>query len=106
MGPVTKTENIKTDATKILRPTLFSDEINIKTDIGLTPQKRRRIRPKILTDIKTDNKLMGNKTDEFRQIIFQSQSEPSRSSCIVLQLITVVGLNIFCTISRNFFFLN
>ncbi len=24
-GPVTKTENIKTDATKILRPTLFSD---------------------------------------------------------------------------------
>jgi hypothetical protein len=25
MGPVTKTENIKTDATKILRPTLFSD---------------------------------------------------------------------------------
>ena len=92
---VTKTENIKTDATKILRPTLFSDEINIKTDIGLTLRKRRRISPKILTDIKTDNKLMGNKTDEFRQIIFQSQSEPSRSSCIVLQLIAVVGLNIF-----------
>jgi hypothetical protein len=25
LGPVTKTKNIKTDATKILRPTLFSD---------------------------------------------------------------------------------
>ncbi len=32
LGPVTKTENIKTDATKILRPTHFSGSKNIKTD--------------------------------------------------------------------------
>ncbi len=33
MGPVTKTENIKTDATKILRPTHFSGSKNIKTNV-------------------------------------------------------------------------
>ncbi len=32
MGPVTKTENIKTDWTKILRPTDFSRPKGIKTD--------------------------------------------------------------------------
>ena len=47
---------------------------------------------------------MGNKTDEFRQIIFQSQSEPSQSSCIVLQLIAVVGLNILWLFLRSFNF--
>ncbi len=31
-GPVTKIENIKTDATKILRPTHFSGSKDIKTD--------------------------------------------------------------------------
>ncbi len=31
-GPVTKIENIKTDATKILRPTHFSGLKDIKTD--------------------------------------------------------------------------
>jgi hypothetical protein len=33
MGPVTKIENIKTDSTKILRPTHFSRPKDIKTDI-------------------------------------------------------------------------
>ena len=32
MGPVTKIENIKTDSTKILRPTHFSRPKDIKTD--------------------------------------------------------------------------
>jgi len=32
MGPVTKTENIKTDLTKILRPTDFLRPKDIKTD--------------------------------------------------------------------------
>ncbi len=31
-GPVTKTENIKTDAAKILRPTRFLGPKDIKTD--------------------------------------------------------------------------
>jgi hypothetical protein len=32
LGPVTKIENIKTDETKILRPTDFSGSKDIKTD--------------------------------------------------------------------------
>ncbi len=32
LGPVTKIENIKTDLTKILRPTHFSRPKDIKTD--------------------------------------------------------------------------
>ncbi len=32
VGPVTKIENIKTDETKILRPTDFSGSKDIKTD--------------------------------------------------------------------------
>ncbi len=43
MGPVTKTENIKTDANKILRPTHFSGLKNIKTDsflVGLNLSKK------------------------------------------------------------------
>ena len=32
LGPVTKIENIKTDSTKILRPTHFSGPKDIKTD--------------------------------------------------------------------------
>ena len=43
LGPVTKTENIKTDATKILRPTHFSGLKNIKTDsflVGLNLSKK------------------------------------------------------------------
>ena len=50
MGPVTKTENIKTDATKILRPTHFSGSKNIKTDsflVGLNLSKK--------TENKTEN---------------------------------------------------
>ncbi len=40
-GPVTKIENIKTDLTKILRPTHFSGPKDIKTDkflFGLIPR--------------------------------------------------------------------
>jgi hypothetical protein len=33
MGPVTKIENIKTDSTKILRPTHFSGSKDIKTNL-------------------------------------------------------------------------
>jgi hypothetical protein len=50
LDPVTKTENIKTDSTKILRPTRFLGPKNIKTDsffVGLNLSKRWRIRPKI-----------------------------------------------------------
>jgi hypothetical protein len=50
LGIVTKTENIKTDSTKILRPTHFSGSKNIKTDsffVSLNLSKRWRIRPKI-----------------------------------------------------------
>ncbi len=46
-GPVTKIENIKTDSTKILRPTHFSGPKDIKTDLTDWPVSNWRIRPKI-----------------------------------------------------------
>jgi hypothetical protein len=48
---------------------------------------------------------MGKKTKNNGKKYFLCQSEPSQSFCIILQLITVEGLNIFCTISRMFIIL-
>jgi hypothetical protein len=71
MGEVTKAKNIKADLQRRIKPTAGG------------------AKKKIEKKIEKINFFF------FFKKFFLQKSKPSQSSCIVLQLITVVGLNIF-----------
>ena len=93
-GQVTKAENIKADTRKILRPTSFWDRKDITADT-LWGKK----------DIKADSIILVNKANINAIKCFLFQSEPSRSSCIILQLITVFDLNILRIVFKELYYL-
>ncbi len=68
------------------------------------------VRPKILADIKANSHRCWGTRQTLIVItkvikFFLCQSQPSRLSCIILQLITVVSLNIFCIVFKEIYFL-
>jgi hypothetical protein len=76
MGEVTKAENIKADLQRRIKPTAGGAEKKIENFFFFF----------------------------FFKKFFLQKSKPSQSSCIIPQLITVVGLNIFWIVLENVYF--
>ena len=80
MGEVTKAENIKANLQRRIKPTAGGAEKKI------------------------EKKIEKIKFFFFFKKFFLQKSKPSQSSCIIPQLITVVGLNIFWIVLENVYF--